>query len=375
MMPRPHPETNENQHHRIAQHIGSPRRGVSWQQLKELIPDLQERIIQEPGLGDDFTPLFLDKLFTYLSESQRVLLDILSIYRKPVPEPAVTAFQVTMKIPDLRKLQDLSLLESMDIDEESLYYVHRLTAQYVFIQMEEKRKTRYHFQAAQYFEGLQTEEVKKHLEDIIEARWHYLRAEEWDRAAEITFTLEDYLTLHGFPRRSMELLQELELDRLNETYKLVTYGQMGTLYKDFGEYDKALDFYNRAYEIAQKNNDLKNSATVLQQVGLIYQEKGDYDEALKQYQKSLKIKEKIRDIRGIALLMGQMGELHFQKNEFAAALEFFIQAFLVFAKIGSPYANQTRINIAKTGEKLPEDQFQGILKKFNLDPGEFFGEQ
>jgi hypothetical protein len=28
MMPRPHPETNENQHKRFAQHIGSPRRGV-----------------------------------------------------------------------------------------------------------------------------------------------------------------------------------------------------------------------------------------------------------------------------------------------------------------------------------------------------------
>ena len=28
MMPRPHPETNENQHKRFAQHIGSPRRGA-----------------------------------------------------------------------------------------------------------------------------------------------------------------------------------------------------------------------------------------------------------------------------------------------------------------------------------------------------------
>jgi len=27
MMPRHHPETNENQHKRFAQHIGSPRRG------------------------------------------------------------------------------------------------------------------------------------------------------------------------------------------------------------------------------------------------------------------------------------------------------------------------------------------------------------
>ena len=28
MMPRLQPETNENQHHRFAQHIGPPRRGV-----------------------------------------------------------------------------------------------------------------------------------------------------------------------------------------------------------------------------------------------------------------------------------------------------------------------------------------------------------
>ena len=28
MMPRLHPETNENQHKRFAQHIGSPRRGA-----------------------------------------------------------------------------------------------------------------------------------------------------------------------------------------------------------------------------------------------------------------------------------------------------------------------------------------------------------
>jgi hypothetical protein len=34
MMPRPHPETNENQHKRFAQHIGSPRRGAPgrWRQ-------------------------------------------------------------------------------------------------------------------------------------------------------------------------------------------------------------------------------------------------------------------------------------------------------------------------------------------------------
>jgi tetratricopeptide (TPR) repeat protein len=164
----------------------------------------------------------------------------------------------------------------------------------------------------------------------------------------------------------MELLRELEVDRLNETNQLVTYGQIGTLYKNFGEFDKSIDFHKMAYEIAKKNNDLKNSAESLHGIGMIYQDKGDYDEALKQYQKSMEIAEKIGDIPGLALSMGQMGNLYMQKKEFANALEFFIRAFLIFTKIGSPSANQARNDIERTRDNLPQKQFHDILKKFKL---------
>jgi tetratricopeptide (TPR) repeat protein len=99
---------------------------------------------------------------------------------------------------------------------------------------------------------------------------------------------------------------------------------------------------------------------------MIYQYKGDYDAALKQYEKSMEIKGEIEDIPGAALSMHQMGNLYFLKNEFETALEYFIQAFLVFTKIGSPYAKQSENNIAETREKLSEEQFDAILKKFNL---------
>ena len=342
------------------------QKDFSWTQLKELIPELHERIIRKAGPGDDFTPLFLDKLFTYLTKPQGLLLDILSIYRGPVPEPAVKAHGAAMKKPDRKKLVDLSLLECIDAPGEDLYYVHRLTARYVLSRMEAAVEKKYHIRAARYFEKLKSEEGKLDLYDQIEARWHYLRAGEWDKAAFITFSLEKYLTLHGFPQWSMELLRELEVDRLNETNQLVTYGQIGTLYKNFGEFDKSIDFHKMAYEIAKKNNDLKNSAESLHGIGMIYQDKGDYDEALKQYQKSMEIAEKIGDIPGLALSMGQMGNLYMQKKEFANALEFFIRAFLIFTKIGSPSANQARNDIERTRDNLPQKQFHDILKKFKL---------
>ena len=36
MIPRPHPETNENQHQRVAQHIGSPRRGAPGRRRQKI---------------------------------------------------------------------------------------------------------------------------------------------------------------------------------------------------------------------------------------------------------------------------------------------------------------------------------------------------
>jgi tetratricopeptide (TPR) repeat protein len=502
------------------------QQNFSWDRLKELIPELHERIIQKPGAGDDFTPLFLDKLFTYLSEPQRLLLDILAIYRNPVPEPTIKAHKVSMKKTDRGKLVDLSLLECIDAQEENLYYVHRLTAHYLLSQMENAVVNKYHLQAAQYFENLRTEEGKVYLYDDIEARWHYLQAGEWDKAADITFSLEKHLTLHGFPQWSMELLQELELTNISEENQAVAYHRIGTLYFNFGDYEKTLSHYEKSLKIFEKRNDIKgvsdclhnigaiyrekgeydealkqcqkalkisekigdikgvsyslhqvgmiyedkgnydealkqhqksmeikekigdiegvsnslhqigmiyqykgeydealkqyqkaleisekigdikgvssslhNIGTIYQekgeydealklyqkaketfekigdiksvskslhQVGMIYQYKGDYDEALKQYQKSLEISEKIGDIPGLANSMGQMGNLYVQKKEFAIALEFFIRAFLIFTNIGSPNANKARNDIDRCRENLPEEQFQAILRKFEI---------
>ncbi len=274
------------------------QRDYSWEELKDLMPELCRRIIEKKGESDDFVPLFLDRLFHYLAPGQRLILEVLSIYRNPVPWEAV---EMQIKHPinksfwksrnrfskrflvvednnkqrvDRKRLADLSLLECMEMEKGQLYYVHRLTAQYILNPMEMAVKNKYHRQAGQYFEGIRNEEGKKYIENDIESRWHYLQAGEWDRAAKITFELEDYLTLHGFPQRSMELLMEFEGKQLTDKNRSIVYHQMGILFQEFG----------------------------------------DYDAALTRYQKSLEIKEKIGDIAGMAISMGQMGNLFLNKT-------------------------------------------------------------
>jgi len=166
----------------------------------------------------------------------------------------------------------------------------------------------------------------------------------------------------------MELLQELVLEKLDETNRLVTLGRIGSLHQYFGDYDIALEFTQKAYELVKKKDDQKKMAVALHQMGMIYQNKGDYDEALKYYQQSLEIAKKIGDIPSLALSLGQMGSLSFEKKEFAPALKYFIQAFQIFSKIGSPNAEKAVKEIAKTREELPSEEYAAILKEFELPP-------
>lgn len=250
------------------------------------------------------------------------------------------------------------------------------------------------------------EEGKKYFEDLIEARRDYIQAGEWNRAAEITFDLERYLTLHGFLPLFMELLQELDIAKMSNQHQVVTYGQMGTLYFHFGEYDKSMSLHKKAYEIAENINDnLSVAAALLEigtiykakrnydealrhyekslevsekigdslglshslhQIGMIYEAKGRYDEALRNYEKSLEIKEKIGDIAGAAISRGQIGSIYFRKNDYPLALKFCLQTYPVLLKLESPTAEIVKRNILKIREQMPGEQFEEILKSFNV---------
>jgi malonyl CoA-acyl carrier protein transacylase len=63
MMPRPHPETNENQHKRFAQHLGSPRRGAPGRRRQNILllsAKTEEGLFQQVKNYKDFLTLHQD---------------------------------------------------------------------------------------------------------------------------------------------------------------------------------------------------------------------------------------------------------------------------------------------------------------------------
>ena len=71
-----------------------------------------------------------------------------------------------------------------------------------------------------------------------------------------------------------------------------SYNNIGVVYKAKGEYDKALEYYQKslAIRLKQLGPDHPDVATSYNNIGLVYDNKAEYDKALEYYQKSLAIR-------------------------------------------------------------------------------------
>lgn len=171
---------------------------------------------------------------------------------------------------------------------------------------------------------------------------------------------------YSAPYEKIEYLKKSIEKTTNEKEKSLKLIELADLYYQIRDYDTSLERILKALEIDKKNSDLKHTAYDYYRIGKIYQEKGDYDAAITNYQDSLEIKEKIGDIEGAAISMAQMGNLYFQKQEYATALTLCLKSLIIFNNIGSPNAEIVKGFIAGIREKMPEEQFNAILKEFEL---------
>ncbi|MEM3493683.1 MAG: tetratricopeptide repeat protein, partial [Thermoplasmata archaeon] len=74
-----------------------------------------------------------------------------------------------------------------------------------------------------------------------------------------------------------------------------TYNNIGVIYNDKGDYEKALEFYTKSLELREKIGDVWGIAISYNNIGLLYQDKGDYEKALEFLTKSIELAKEIGD--------------------------------------------------------------------------------
>jgi len=117
---------------------------------------------------------------------------------------------------------------------------------------------------------------------------------------------------------------------------------LGIIYNSFGEIAKALDYYHESLKIREKMSDKRGVSNSLNNIGYIYHGQWDTLKALEYYTKSMVIREEIGDKRGIAESLNNIGTVYEDYKNYIGALEYYNKSLKICEKI----ANNRGISLA-----------------------------
>ncbi|BBM86632.1 tetratricopeptide repeat protein [Candidatus Uabimicrobium amorphum] len=119
---------------------------------------------------------------------------------------------------------------------------------------------------------------------------------------------------------------------------------IGLVYHGVGEYHKALDYFEKAKEIAQKTGSETELARSLNNLGLIYSVQGKLDDALAVYLKVLDMNRKAISKKNMGSLLGNIGMIYHDKKHHEQALKYLQEAVEIARELGDKYSLATRLN-------------------------------
>jgi len=109
---------------------------------------------------------------------------------------------------------------------------------------------------------------------------------------------------------------------------------IGLLYETLNQPDLAIEYLTQSLEINQQQGWRKREAWPLHNIGLVYEGLREYDKSLDYYNRSLKIKEELNDQRGIAISLNNIGIIHKNKGHYDLALHYFQKSLKLKQEIG-----------------------------------------
>ncbi|NQE44932.1 Photosystem I assembly protein Ycf3, partial [ANME-1 cluster archaeon GoMg2] len=135
---------------------------------------------------------------------------------------------------------------------------------------------------------------------------------EWERA------LESY-------NKSLAIKEELE-DKQGILY---TLNNIGVIYQNRGEWERALESYNKSLAISKELGDKQVLSNALGNIGNIYQNKGEWERALESYNKSLAISKELGDKQVLSNALGNIGNVYHNRGEWGQALEYYEKSLTI----------------------------------------------
>jgi signal transduction histidine kinase len=136
---------------------------------------------------------------------------------------------------------------------------------------------------------------------------------------------------------------------------------LGILYEDKNDQGKAIDYYYKAYEYAQKLKDPYLEGMLLNNIGLIKFRNEQYDDAITDFQNGAELSDSIDNFRLSFNLQNNMGLLYEQTEEYEKSLTHFLSTLSNAKRIGFPF-NIAISHINLSNSYILNEDYESAIK-------------
>lgn len=119
---------------------------------------------------------------------------------------------------------------------------------------------------------------------------------------------------------------------------------MGVIYSILSKYSHAQLFYNKALVLCKITGNTKDLSQCYVNLGVLYDEQGNYDKALDYYLQSLAINEKLNDKQKISLDLSNVALVFKSQKSYAKSLDYSKRALQLFEELGNKKGMSNSLN-------------------------------
>lgn len=134
--------------------------------------------------------------------------------------------------------------------------------------------------------------------------------------------IPDYSKALRYVNRSLTLYTEIAAEEGINTGVTLCQKEMGNIYQDMGQYDKALEYSKKVLSANEATGNKFGVANSLGNTGKIYYQMGNYDKALDYLRQAIDIKNELHDNIELASLYRFLGNTYMKKGNNNRALDY-----------------------------------------------------
>jgi tetratricopeptide (TPR) repeat protein len=274
------------------------------------------------------------ELYESLSADERLVIQILAVYDRPVPAATVQFLQPALPVDDLL---DVLVSHYVVTYDQGHFSLHPLDRHYAYRQIPETEaahgKVALHARAAEFFR--QHRQPRDHwhmIEDLdpqLQEFHHLIQAERYDQACALLNGPERSYLLTWGHAASLVPLHSVLVERVrNRELQAANLDHLGEAYWRLGEAQQALRCHEQALTLARQGGHPQREARCLTNIGAAYWILGQPQEAREYHERALTIFRTLSaldDRWGEAHCLGNLGIAHRLLGEVREGIAYFEQ--------------------------------------------------